>query len=139
MRTKAPGKSFRKGISLKQILRLFPDNATAEQWFIEQRWEDGMCCPRCGSVNVQTGAKHPTIPFRCREKDCGKFFSAKTGTVMEGSKIGYQDWINLVHQSYQPSKVELDVDLRIKGTFKQAIQALLRPVRIRRVRSKPRP
>ena len=93
MRTKAPGKAFRKGISLKQILRLFPDNATAEQWFIEQRWVDGMCCPRCGSVNVQTGTKHPTMPFRCREKACAKFFSVKTGTIMEGSKIGYQDWI----------------------------------------------
>ena len=42
--------------------------------------------------------------------------------------------INLINQSYQPSKAELDADLRIKGTFKQAIQALLRPVRIRRMR-----
>ena len=47
--------------------------------------------------------------------------------------------IDLVRQSYQPSKAELDADLRIKGTFKQAIQAVLRPVRIRRVRHKPRP
>ena len=98
MRTKAPGKAFRTGISLKQILRLFPDNTTAEQWFIAQRWPDIMCCPRCGSVNVQTGTKHPTMPFRCREKVCGKFFSAKTGTVMEGSKIGYQDWIIAIFQ-----------------------------------------
>ena len=98
MRTKAPGKAFRKGISLKQIMRLFPDNATAEQWFIEQRWPDGMCCPLCGSVNVQTRTKHPTMPFRCREKVCGKFFSTKTGTVMEGSKIGYQDWVIAIFQ-----------------------------------------
>ena len=93
MEKKAPGKAFRKGISLKQIMRMFPDNGTAEQWFIAQRWPDGVCCPECGSVNVQTGAKHPTMPFRCREKECGKLFSTKTGTVMEGSKIGYQDWI----------------------------------------------
>ena len=72
---------------------MFPDNETAEQWFIQQRWPDGVCCPACGSVNVQTGAKHPTMPFRCREKECGKLFSTKIGTVMEGSKIGYQDWI----------------------------------------------
>ncbi len=92
-RKKAPGKAFRKGISLKQILRMFPDDETAEKWFIEQRWPNGICCPKCGSLNVQTGAKHPTMPFRCREKECGKLFSAKVGTVMEGSKIGYQDWI----------------------------------------------
>ena len=93
MRKKAPGKAFRKGISIKQIMRMFPDNATAERWFIQQRWPDGVCCPQCGSVNVQTGAKHPSMPFRCREKECGKLFSTKTGTVMAGSKIGYQDWI----------------------------------------------
>ena len=93
MKKKAPGKAFRKGITLKQIMKLFPDNETAEQWFIEQRWSSGICCPKCGSLNVQTGAKHPTMPFRCREKECAKLFSTKTGTVMEGSKIGYQDWI----------------------------------------------
>ena len=90
---KGPGKAFRKGITLKQIIRMFPDNETAERWFIEQRWPNGVCCPKCGSVNVQTGAKHPTMPFRCREKECAKLFSTKTGTVMEGSKIGYQDWV----------------------------------------------
>ena len=41
--------------------------------------------------------------------------------------------VQVVHQSYQPSKAELDADLRIKSTFKQAIQALIRPARIRRV------
>ena len=93
MRKKAPGKAFRKGISLKQIMRMFPDNATAEQWFIAQRWPNGVCCPACGSVNVQTGCQHKTMPYRCREKECTKKFSVKTGTIMEGSKIGYQDWI----------------------------------------------
>ena len=89
-----PGKAFRKGITLKQIIAMFPDNETAEQWFIEQRWPEGVCCPHCGSLNVQSNCKHPTMRFRCREKACGrKRFSVKTGTVMEASKIGYQDWI----------------------------------------------
>ena len=92
-RHKGPGKAYRKGITLKQIMRMFPDDETAERWFIDQRWQDGICCPDCGSVNVQTGCKHKTMPYRCREKECGKKFSAKTGTVMESSKIGYQDWI----------------------------------------------
>ena len=94
MAGKAQGKGYRKGITLKQFLRRFPDDATAEGWSIKQRWPTGVCCPHCGASNVQTGAKHPTMPFRCREKACGrKRFSTKTGTVMEGSKIGYQDWL----------------------------------------------
>ena len=90
---KAPGKHYRKGISTKEIFKMFPDDATAEAWFVKQRWPVGICCPHCGSLNVQTGAKHKTMPYRCREKECAKRFSAKTGTVMEGSKIGFQDWM----------------------------------------------
>ena len=74
-------------------MRKFPDDATAEAWFIGRRWPDGLHCPHCGSVNVQTGAKHKTMPYRCREKECAKRFSAKTGTVMEGSKLGFQVWM----------------------------------------------
>ena len=91
--TKASGKAYRKGITLKQMLKMFPDDAAAERWFIEQRWPNGVCCPVCGSLNVQSGCKHKTMPYRCREKECGKKFSVKTGTVMECAKVGYQDWL----------------------------------------------
>ena len=90
---KAPGKNHRKGITFKQLLRKFPTAAKAEEWIVKQRWARGVCCPHCGSLNVQTGCQHKTMPFRCRERICAKRFSTKTGTVMEGSKIGYQDWI----------------------------------------------
>ena len=67
---------------------------TSRHWFIKQRWPAGVCCPYCGSLNVQIGCQHKTMPFRCREKACGrKRFSVRTGTVMECSKIGYQDWM----------------------------------------------
>ena len=33
------------------------------------------------------------MPYRCREKECAKRFSAKTCTVMEGSKLGFQVWM----------------------------------------------
>lgn len=91
MNYKAPGKSFREGLSTAQFFKIFPDDKSAEEWFIKQFWPEEMCCPHCGSVNVQTGAKHKTMPFRCR--DCRKRFSTKTGTFMEGSKIGYQNWL----------------------------------------------
>ena len=30
----APGKHYRTGLSLVEVIRMFPDDATAEQWFI---------------------------------------------------------------------------------------------------------
>lgn len=92
MAQKAPGKAFREGMSIMDTMKMFPDDATAEKWFIEKRWPVGVCCPECGSLNVLTGAKHKTMPFRCREKECGKRFSVRTGTIMESSNLGYQLW-----------------------------------------------
>ena len=90
MAQKAPGKAFRKGISLVDLFRMFPDDAKAEAWFAGTRWPNGPACPYCGSAHVLSGAKHATMPYRCREKGCRKRFSVKTGTVMEASNIGYQ-------------------------------------------------
>ena len=95
MATNAPGMHQRKGMSLIQLFRMFPDDETAEKWFIHMRWPDGMACPHCGSTNVNEKATHPTMPFRCRE--CIKYFSTKTGTIMARSKLGYQLWIIAIY------------------------------------------
>ncbi len=88
----APGRYERKGISLVELFRQFPDDGAAEAWFIKLRWPDGIACHYCGNTSVLTGAKHKTMPFRCRAKSCRKRFSVRTGTVMESSKLGFQVW-----------------------------------------------
>lgn len=90
MTKKAPGKHERNGLSLIEITRLFPDNEMAEQWLIGVRWANGIVCPRCDSDKVQEHSSHPTMPHRCRK--CHKFFSVRTGTVMEASNLDYQTW-----------------------------------------------
>ncbi len=87
---KGPGHSYQRGLTLAQLFNRFPDNATAEAWFARQRWGAEPYCPHCGSFNVQSGAAHKTMPYRCR--DCRKRFSVRTATVMEGSNLGYQTW-----------------------------------------------
>ena len=93
MAKKAPGKHFRKGISLIEIMGMFPTDAVAEKWFAENRWPDGPHCPHCGSTNIQSGSKHKTMPYLCRDKPCGKRFSVRTHTPMEASKLGYRIWV----------------------------------------------
>ena len=97
MAHKAPGKHFRQGMTLIEAMRMFADNAAAEAWFVKVRWPTGPACPYCGSVNVLSGAKHKTMPYRCREKECRKRFSVRTGTVMEASNIPYQKWALAVY------------------------------------------
>ena len=117
MAKKAPGKAFRKGISLIELFDMFPDDATAEAWFVESRWPHGPVCPHCGSINVLSGAKHATMPYRCREKWCRKRFSAKTGTVMEASNIGYRKWAIAIYLALTSlksiSSMKLHRDLKI--------------------------
>ena len=97
MAHKAPGKHFRQGMTLIEAMRMFADDAAAEAWFVKVRWPTGPACPYCGSVNVLSGAKHKTMPYRCREKECRKRFSVRTGTVMEASNIPYQKWALAVY------------------------------------------
>ena len=93
MAKKAPGKHYRKGISISEFFKMFPDDKAAEDWFTERRWANGVACPQCGSLNVLTGTSKKNLPYRCREKGCVKQFSVKYGTFMQSSKIGYRDWL----------------------------------------------
>ncbi len=91
MTKKAPGRSHRTGITVVELLKMFPDDAAAERWFEEQRWPGGeRHCPDCGSCNTVAVKSRKPMPYRCR--DCRAHFSVKKGTVMQGSKLGLQKW-----------------------------------------------
>ena len=89
MSQQAPGKSFRKGITMAELFSMFPDNKTAMEWFEERIWRGQRKCPKCKSTMTSQSA-HKTMPYRC--VDCKQFFSVKFGTVMEHSRISYQNW-----------------------------------------------
>lgn len=86
-----PGRAHRRGITLKELFKRWPNDAAVEKTFVKWRWPNGIGCPYCGSMNVLTKSKHKTMPHQCR--DCRKFFSVKTGTPMQASRIGYQTWL----------------------------------------------
>ena len=92
MTSKAPGKAHRKGLTLLEVADMFRDEEAARTWIAEQRWPEGVHCPHCGSINVQSDIKHKTMTHRCRECDGKPMFSVKTGTVMEGSNLKYRVW-----------------------------------------------
>ena len=89
---KAPGKCHRTGLSLPQLFQLFPDEKSARHWFEQTRWPNQeRYCPHCGSMDrPQTVPNEKPMPYRCG--DCRKYFSVRTGTVMERSRISYRNW-----------------------------------------------
>ncbi len=89
-----PGKYKREGITVLELATLFPNEKAAKKWFEFVVWPDGRFCPKCGSVNTYK-CKHAKSPYRCR--DCKRYFSVKSGTVLEDSKIPLQKWVYAIY------------------------------------------
>ncbi|MXW97144.1 MAG: IS1595 family transposase [Acidimicrobiaceae bacterium] len=86
---KAPGRSHRQGIDLIELMDRFDSDDAARVWFESIIWPDGRICGHCDSTNT-IEAVHRSMPYRCR--DCSGYFSVKTGTAIESSKIGLRKW-----------------------------------------------
>ena len=95
MAQKAPGKAHRQGITLFGLQELFPNEKAAREWFEGIIWPTGKRpCPECGSENTHE-CSHAKMPYRCR--DCRKYFSVKTGTVMAGSPLPLLKWVYAIY------------------------------------------
>lgn len=94
MAQKAPGNAHSKGISIIELSKMFPDEESARKWFESRVWSTGRCCPRCGSLRTHE-ASHAKSPYRCT--DCRSYFSAKSGTALEGSKISLRKWVFAIY------------------------------------------
>ena len=92
----APGRADRDGLSVIELFKMFPDNASARKWMEDLRWPEGeRHCPVCGSLKTKTVPNEKPMPYHCG--DCRKYFSVKTGTVMQSSKIGLQKWVIAIY------------------------------------------
>ena len=89
MAKKAPGKAHREGITVIQLMEMFPTEEAATEWFESIIWPDGRHCPKCGSVRTRE-ASHRKMPYWC--SDCRSYFSVKTETAMQASKIPMRKW-----------------------------------------------
>ncbi len=90
-----PGKVTRKGLSLFELTEMFPDEESARKWFESIIWPEGeRVCSECDSGNTYE-CSHVRMPYRCR--DCKKYFSVKTGTVMAGSPIPLRKWLFAIY------------------------------------------
>ena len=111
----APGTSDRQGISLVQLLEMFPDEDAAREWFEAKRWPGGVRCARCNGAMVNKVKSQKPMPWRC--SDCKKYFSVKMGTFMAESKVPLRKWaiaIYLVSTSLKGvSSMKLHRDLEV--------------------------
>ena len=66
--------------------------------YLEQmRWPNGVCCVHCGVMNVSTitrtaGKNKRVRIYQCLEKECGKQFSATSGTIFNDTHLPLTKW-----------------------------------------------
>ena len=71
------------------LTKRFPTEKEAEAFFVEKRWNGHILCPYCKANRIYkvSGSQ----PYKCAI--CLRQFTAKTGTIMEGSHVAIQMWL----------------------------------------------
>ena len=87
---KGPGKANREGITLLALMDMFPDEQTAIRWFESQLWSSDRCCGHCDSVRTSEVPNAKPMPYWC--SDCRSYFSVRTGTALERSRVPLRKW-----------------------------------------------
>ena len=90
MTHKAPGKAHREGLTLIELMDMFPTEDAATRWFEAQVWPQVRCCGKCGSVRTSEVPKAKPMPYWC--SDCRSYFSVRTGTAIARSNIPLRKW-----------------------------------------------
>ncbi|MXY42004.1 MAG: IS1595 family transposase [Rhodospirillaceae bacterium] len=93
--SKAPGKSHREGISIMELTDLFPDEPSAVAWFEAIRWANGRFCGHCGSTETSEVPNAKPMPYWC--KGCRSYFSVRTGTSIEKSRLKLRKWVFAIY------------------------------------------
>ena len=95
MAQKSPGRSFRSGLSLIDIMDMFPDEVAATKWFESIMWPAGRCCGHCGSTETKTVPNAKPMPYWC--SDCRSYFSVRTGSALQRSKVPLRKWVIAIY------------------------------------------
>jgi len=92
--TKAPGKSFRIGLTIVDLVEMFPTEEKAREWLESVIWPNGRVCPSCGSDRT-CEASHKCMPYWC--SGCRSYFSVRKGTLLENSRLSLRKWVYAIY------------------------------------------
>lgn len=100
--------------TMLEVVVKLGDERKAERMFMGARWPNGVACPRCGSLDVYECLGRRSQPLRCR--DCYKYFSVKTNSLMHNSRLSYSQWalaIYVMTRSKGASSVQIARDVGV--------------------------
>lgn len=85
-------------MKLIDVTRQFKTDEDCLDYIEKMRWPHGVGCVHCGVLNVskitreKKGKNQRTRIYQCLEKECGKQFSATSGTIFNDSHLPLTKW-----------------------------------------------
>lgn len=84
-------------MKLIDVTKQFTTDDKCLDYIEKMRWPHGVGCVHCGSMSVSTitrttGKNKRTRIYQCLEKECGKQFSATSGTIFNDSHLPLTKW-----------------------------------------------
>ena len=84
-------------MKLIDVTRQFSTEDKCLDYLERMRWPAGVCCVHCGVMNVSTitrtaGKNKRVRIYECLEKECGKQFSATSGTIFNDTHLPLTKW-----------------------------------------------
>jgi transposase-like protein len=84
-------------MKLIDVTRKFASEDQCLDYLQAMRWPHGVGCVHCGSMNVSTitrtaGKNKRVRIYQCLEKECGKQFSATSGTIFNDTHLPLTKW-----------------------------------------------
>jgi transposase-like protein len=107
------------------------DEPKAVAFLEKQRWDGNMVCPRCKGAQVyqmigRDGQRNKDYRWRCR--GCAKFFTVRTGTIFEESRLPLRIWVYAFWKACSSKKgiSALQLSREMEITHKSALFVLRR-------------
>ena len=91
-------------MTIAQFEKQFPNETACRDYLTENRWPNGITCPRCDNQNVYevTFKEHH---WQCAEcSDTGYRFSVLVGTIFENTNKPLRDWFRVMHMMLSSKK-----------------------------------
>ncbi|MCY4141191.1 MAG: IS1595 family transposase [Rhodobacteraceae bacterium] len=110
------GKTYREGVTLVQMIDMFPTDEAATEWFEECLWPEQRHCGKCGSTRTREVPNAKPMPYWC--SDCRSYFSVRTGTPLARSNVPMRKWAIAIYLCLTSlksvSSVKLSRDIGVK-------------------------
>ena len=100
---------------------MFPTEESAVKWFEATFWPNGRVCGHCGSTDTRKVPRRKPMPYWC--PDCRSYFSVRTGTALQSSRLPLRKWVFAVYlyvtnlKSISSMKLHRDINVTQKTAW----------------------